>query len=350
MTSRERLLTAFRKETPDRVPVGPFTLGALDWKSEAARELIRVADPMIDVGSGGDAVLGKKAHMERRVEGDKTISILHTPKGDLRQVRQRTSITSATMEFFCKTPEDADKWLSVPYEPPDIDLSSYESLKKDVDEEALIMIGIGDGICLPADIFSPENFSLLWLDAPDVMMKLTKVAADRINAYVKRLCEAGVDCFRIVGGEYASVQLGPKGFKDLVVDIDSETVDIMHKHGAMAYFHNHGPMKRFYDLIPQIGIDAIDPLEAPPWGDCELVEAKERIGKDVCLVGNLDDMEVLEKYDWREIETIAVARLQAAGPDGFVLGGTASGTYTERGAEMFRRMVDVSEAMSNRWD
>ena len=348
MTSRERLMTAFRREKPDRVPVGPFTLGALKWESEAARELIRVADPMVDVGAG-DALLGKNPPLETRVEGDKTYSVLHTPKGDLTRMRQRTSITSATMEFYCKTPEDAEKWLSIPYTPPDLNLASYEDAKRFVGEEAVVMIGLPDGICLPADTFSPADFSLLWADAPDVMRKLVRVATDRINAFVERLCNAGVDCFRIVGGEYASVQLGPAAFKELVVDYDSETVDIMHRHDAIAYFHNHGPMKRYYDLMPQIGIDAIDPLEAPPWGDCELAEAKARMGSRICLVGNLDDMEVLEKYEWSEIETIATQRLLAAGPDGFVLGGTASGTFTERGAEMFCRMVAISEAMANTW-
>jgi uroporphyrinogen decarboxylase len=348
MNSRERTMAAFRYETPDRIPVGPFTLGALDWESDAAAELIRVTDPIIDLGAlvhdGIDPDL-----VETRDEGNKTTTILHTPMGDLRRVVQRTNITSAVVEFFCKTYDDVDKWLSIPRTDIKVDTTEYYRRMKQVDGQATIMIGTGDGICLPADLFSPETFCMMWIDEPDLMRKLVRIGADYYNSYVEKCCEAGVDAFRIIGGEYASTQLGPKAFQELVVEFDREMVDIIHRHGAIAYFHNHGPVKRFYDLFTDIGIDALDPLENTPYGDCDLVEAKEHLKGKVCIVGNLDDMEVMEKLDWPDIERIATERALQAGPDGFVMGGTASGTYTERGAEMFRRLVPVMESLKNHW-
>jgi len=349
MTSRERLITALRRGRPDRVPVGPFGLGALRHDDSLTAELVRITDPFIPCGSGGDAVWGEGAPVEHLTEGDRTVTIAHTPKGDLRSVRRRTAKTYATVEFFCKTYDDAEKWLSLPYRPPEVNLSDYERWKQRVGEEGLVMAGIGDGVCLPADLFSPQDFSLLWADAPDLMRRLVRVAADRYNAHVEKLCKAGVEAFRIVGGEYASVQLGPAAFEELVVQPDAELCAIMRKYGAISYFHNHGPVTRFYDQFRRIEMDALDPLEAPPWGDCDLAEAKRRIGREVRLVGNLDDMEVLDKLPWEEIEPIAAERLAAAGPDAFVLGGTASGTYGEHGARMFMKLVPLAEAMARRW-
>jgi len=349
MTSRQRLLTALRRGRSDRVPVGPFDLGALPHDGPVAAELIRVTDPFIQAGAGGNAIWGDGAPVEQRTEGDATTTVVHTPLGDLRSVRRRTAITSATTEFFCRTADDAEKWLSLPYTVPSADASPFLRRKEEIGEEALVMVGLGDAICLPAEIFSPADFSLLWADAPDMMRRLVRVAADRINAHVERLCRAGVDAFRIVGGEYASVQLGPKAFQELVVEPDAELCAIMRRHGAISYFHNHGPITRYYDQLLAIGIDALDPMEAPPWGDCELAEAKRRIGRDICMVGNLDDMEIMSKLPWDEIEPIAAERLAAAGPDAFVLGGTASGTYTEHAARMFMKLVPLAEAMANRW-
>ncbi len=349
MTSRQRLLTALRRGRPDRVPVGPFTLGALDPESDVAKELIRVTDPFISVGGGADPVWGENAPVERFTEGNATVSVCHTPTGDLRSVRRRTAKTSATVEFWCKRYDDAEKWLSLPYHPPEPDLTEFSRWKERIGEEGLVMVGMGDGVCLPAELFSPAGFSLLWADEPDLMRRLVRVAADRYNVWVEKLCEAGVDAFRIVGGEYVSVQLGPAAFEELVVGPDGELCEIMRKHGAISYFHNHGPVTRYYGQFLRIGMDALDPLEAPPWGDCDLAEAKRRIGRDVCMVGNLDDMEVLDKLPWNEIEPIAAERLAAAGPDAFVLGGTASGTYSERGARMFMNLVPLAEAMASRW-
>ena len=44
------------------------------------------------------------------------------------------------------------------------------------------------------------------------------------------------------------------------------------------------------------------------------------------IVGNLDDMEVVDKLDTEEVKATARARIEEAGTRGFVLSGTASGT------------------------
>ena len=354
MTSRERLLTAIHRGTPDRVPIGPYTLGRLDFDAPFTREFIRAVDPLVDTGCGGNMIWGQSAPFEKlplEHVRDQVVEVivLHTPKGNLLRKTRRTKIMTSQTEFFCKTPEDAEKVLSVPFTPPSFNLKEYFRQRESVGDEGLVLIGIPDGICWVAELYSPEDFSMLWIDAPDVMRKLVRTAADRINAATEELAKSGVEAFRIVGGEYASVQLGPTAFEELVVEPDAELCDIIRKNGAVSYFHNHGPVTRYYDAFRRIGMDALDPLEAPPWGDCDLAEAKRRIGSDICMVGNLDDMEILEKLPWEEIEPIARERLSAGGPDAFIFGGTASGTYTEIGARNFMRLVPLAEEMVGRW-
>ena len=349
MTSRERLLAAIKCDTPDRVPVGPWGVSRLDWNAPLTKEFIRTVDPFIETGCGINLIWGAEIPTKTVDEGDTSTSVLRTPMGDLHRVVRRTSITSAQTSFYCRTAEDAEKVLAIPFVPDDFDLSDFFRLRDEVREEGLVLTGIPDAMCWAAELFSPEDFSILWIDAPDAMRKLVRTAADRINEGVERLAAAGVDAFRIVGGEYASVQLGPQAFEELVVGPDSELCEIIHRHNGIAHFHNHGPVKRFYDLFLRIGIDSLDPLEAWPWGDCDLAEAKAKLKGSICIVGNLDDMEVIDKLPWEEVEPIARERLAAAGPDGFVLGGTSSGTYTEAGVQNFMRLVPLAEEMANTW-
>ncbi len=343
MTSRERILAAMRLETPDRAPVTPFGLGKLDPEASFTREFIRKTDPILTAGGAGDAFLGRGAEVASVRDGDVTVTTIRTPKGDLTRKVRRTAITSATVKFPFETLDDVERFLSIPYTPPAADASAFHALKARAGEEALVMVGIADAVCLPASWFSPEGFCLAWADAPDLVARLTAVAADRTNAHVEALCRAGVDAFRVIGGEYASVQLGPKGFDALVTPFDTELVAVMHRYDAIAYYHNHGPVTQFLGRFAGLGIDALDPLEAPPWGDCDLAEAKRQIGDRVCLVGNLDDMEVVEKRTTEEVRQMARECLEKAGPGGFLLGGTASGTYTEVGARNFAALVEVAE-------
>jgi len=87
-------------------------------------------------------------------------------------------------------------------------------------------------------------------------------------------------------------------------------------------------------------------LEAPPWGDCDMRAAKEKLRGKVCIVGNLDDMEIVEKLDTERVKQLGRELIEQAGPDGFCLGGTASGTYTERAARNFMALVEVAEEMA----
>lgn len=341
MTSRERLWCALHGGTPDRVPVAPFGWGHVNPDSDVGAEMLARLDMIVPVGAhGGDPFFGTGLEMTHEQTGDDHIAFLHTPHGPLRQVRRRTPITSATVEFFCKSPADLEVVAALPYRAPEPTVPEYEAWCARAGDEALVMVGLGDAICWPATLLSPEDFSLAWADARQTMIDLCNLANERLLAWVERLCELGVKAFRIVGGEYATTQLGPAGFAALCLEQDRAVCALMRRHGACAYYHNHGPVMRFLSLFREVGMDALDPLEGPPYGDCDLRAAKGALG-DIGLVGNLDDMEQLEQWPPERLRALAAERLAAAGPAGFVLGGTASGTYTERGARGFLALLEV---------
>ncbi len=341
MSSRERLLTALRGGKPDRVPVAPFGLGNLDPNSAMARKLIAKTDPFLTTGGGGDPFLGINVPTTVSQDGDATVTVYHTPAGDLLRRHRRTAITSATVEFPCKDAGDVEKLLSLAHEQAEPDVTDYMRCRENVGDDALVMVGIGNAVCFPATMLSPQDFCLLWADAPDLMVHMTQIASKRLNAFIDGLCSLGVDAFRIVGGEYVTCQLGPKAFERLIVPFDSELCGIMRHYDAIAYYHNHGPIMDWLEPIADLGVDALDPLEDSPWGDCDLIEAKRRIGDRVCLVGNLDDMEILEQWDPDAVRSLGRRRLEEAGETGFVLGGTASGTYTERAAANFIALAEM---------
>lgn len=334
-----------RFEEVDRIPVAPYGLGHLDPRSEAASELISATDPFIDAGVPGDIYYGTGCACEISSDGATATYVHKTPLGDLTERVQWTDVTSAKIEFPVKSLEDLDKYLSIEYVAPSVDASAFLDRKRQIGEEGLVLTGIPDAVVLPATLLSPELFSLWWADYPDVMLMLTNLFATRVNDWVDRLCKAGADGFRIIGGEYASVQLGPAGFDALVLEQDKELVEIIHRHGAIAYYHNHGPVMRFAGRFAEIGMDALDPLEAPPWGDADLLQARAICGERVAFVGNLDDMEVIEKLAFEEISPMAIERIKAAGPRGFILGGTASGSYTEKGARNFIALAEMVKSL-----
>lgn len=346
MTSRERLLCAFAHGKPDRVPVAPFGFGHVDPDSEIGLRLVQETDFIASIGGAGGGFLGRAVDVTVTREGRETRYVYHTPKGDLEQVYRSTDITSACVKFPCKTADDIEKLLSVPYEPNPPDPTTFNHWKDRIGDEGIVLAGFNDAICTPATFFSPEDFSLLWIDAPDAFLELIRIANERVCESAQLACQAGIDAFRIIGGEYASTQLGPYAYRQTVTEPDHEFSKIMHDHGAIVYYHNHGPVMKFLEMFADIGMDAADCFEAPPWGDCDLKIARETLAGRVCIVGNLDDMEVIDKEPEAVVRKIAADRIALAGPDNFVLGGTASGTYTEKAARNFIAMAEVAREMA----
>jgi len=343
MTSRERLLCAIAHERPDRVPVGPFGLGHLNPNSDIAKELIAKTDPFIETGVGGNALMGDLVKAESRQEGNDTVTTIFTPRGNLTQRYRRTDITGYTVEFPCKNAEDVEKYMSIPFKPSEPTADWFLARKKEIGEEGLVLVGIGDAICLPAGILSPMDMCYLWADAPDLMIKMVATVSERLLEFIEKACKLGVDGYRVVGGEYASEQLGPKGFKALVVPFDTELSRVIHKYGGVVYYHNHGDVDKFLEYFADMEIDALDPLEVPPYGNVDLADASRRISNKVCLVGGLDDMEVLESLDQETVMQMGRRCIELAGTKSYVLGGTASGTYTEKAARNFIALVDVAK-------
>lgn len=340
MTSRERLLLALHGGLPDRVPVAPFGWGRIDPDSALGAEMLSRLDLLLPVGVGSGAFFGQRPPITSEELSDGRLSRLTTPHRELRQVWRRTSVTSATTEFYCRTAADLAAVADIPVVPATPDVAHYRHWCARVGDEALVLAGISTGLCIAAELLSPADLCLVWMDEPAALLDFVNLAHERMLRWTEQLCEAGVRAFRLIGGEYASTQLGPAGFSALCVPQDRELCDLIRGYGGTAYYHNHGPVRRYLELFREVGMTAIDPMEAPPFGDCDLAESKRVLG-EIGLVGNLDDMELLDKLPLPTLRELAAERLEQAGRAGFVLGGTASGTYGERAVQAFFALLDV---------
>lgn len=343
MTSRQRMLAAIRHERPDRVPVAPWGLGRIPRDSSLAAELIARTDPWLEIGIGCNPVGGAAFPLEEERRGDTLRWVLHAPGRDLISVWTTTAQTTACTEPFCKSLADIEALLAIPYVTPHPDVEAFEAFKRWVGEDGLAVMGMGNALCFPNDMLGTEFCSYLWAAEPEVIRSMVSVAAERIFNVVEEACRGGVDCFRIVGGEYATQLMGPRAWDELIVPFDKPLIDMIQAYGGIVHYHNHGNMRRFIEKIADLGIDSLDPIEQPPYGDIEMDEAMARVGGRVCLVGGLDDMEVLEIRSREEVLRLGAELLERVGPIGYMLGGTSSGIYGEAAARNFIALVEVAE-------
>ena len=69
-----------------------------------------------------------------------------------------------------------------------------------------------------------------------------------------------------------------------------EAIEAWAKKGALTHLHMCGKVSHLLELIPETGTQIFETLTPPPLGDITMKEAVARIGKKVCLKGNLNPL------------------------------------------------------------
>jgi len=164
---------------------------------------------------------------------------------------------------------------------------------------------------------------------------------------LRRMLEVNVlDLYRICGPEYVTPPyLPPEFFGRLELPYLKEMVELFRGKRAKARIHCHGKIARILDMIREIGTDGLDPCEGPPDGDITLAEVKRRVGKDMCIFGNIQ-VKLLEQGSEDEVETTVKECMNAAKEGGgYVIMPTASPFSTplpEKTARNYIRFIETA--------
>lgn len=371
-TGRRRLLVAFDCGIPDRVPINTYEMAgrnSRDWYCRQPgygrlMEFIRShtdcitnwnPEPVGDNFLGSDRFLGSDHPLEldTRIESaggfTRTTRVLHTPQGDLRSVTQADPHVHTTwqVEHWCKSIEDVERALSIPYVPATYDASDLGRVRQELEDHGIVMASLEDPAYLAADLMSFQDFLLWVVEETDQYARTVEILAERVRENLRRQLDCCVlDAYRICGPEYMTPPyLPPACFERFMMPHVRDMVEIIHERGARVRLHCHGKIGRVLDMIFETGCDGLDPCEPPPDGDIELAEVKRRcLARGVSVWGNIE-LKLLETATAAEVRD-EVRRIFEVAKDGggFVLLPTAapiSVPLSSRTEENYRAFIEA---------
>lgn len=307
MTSRNRLLNAIRRQPTDRVPISTYELvgynsHSFENQQESYRPLMDAIREKTDCiamwNPGSNETFLCSSHpvemdtvRTREADAEVIEQTLHTPKGDLHRVLKVMDnvVTVWQIEHWCKTPEDVDKALSIPYAPVTHDASDLARIQGEVGDNGIVMASVGDPLLLAMELMEFGEATVWAMTETDHFARIVEELHERYMEFVKSMLDSCVvDLYRICGPEYATPPyLPPSFFEWFVMPYDRALTSLIHSYGALVRMHCHGKVGRVLDFVRETGVDALDPIEAPPDGDIELADVKKQIGNDLCLFGNV---------------------------------------------------------------
>jgi hypothetical protein len=296
LTRRERLKRCYFNEETDRPAVYSRTGFPRDDPTyDRLRNYLRAHSELKSGWSGTQfeskppVTTSFESHTE---DFQRRREILHTPRGDL----QRSFLVSLKGQpglhqtFFVNSPDDAEKYLSLPVPKIEGDTRSFLSVDAGVGERGIADVGLGfNPAGFVAELCGSENFALMSVTDRGVLHRLCERQMNIMLRRVRFLLGDGVGpFFSMLGEEYIVPPLhGPRDFHDFNVKYDKPIINLIHEAGGRVHIHCHGSIKTVFQGFIDMGTDVLHPFEPPPQGDILAHEAKELARDRMCLEGNI---------------------------------------------------------------
>ncbi|HPQ55216.1 MAG TPA: uroporphyrinogen decarboxylase family protein [Spirochaetota bacterium] len=165
-----------------------------------------------------------------------------------------------------------------------------------------------------------ENLMVQMFDNPEFVHKVARMVTDYNLEQLDMLADAGLDVL-VVEDDIAdrhSPLISPKQFVEFINPYNKELVDKAHRLGLKAVAHSDGNLWPLLDSMLETGYDGLNPLE--PQADMGLKKVKEHCGDRLCLLGNIDCVDLLPNGTPGEVElAVQQAIADAAEGGGYIL-------------------------------
>jgi uroporphyrinogen decarboxylase len=377
MTSRERLLTAMRNETPDRVPVapdismylplrhsgctlqdfwtGPKTgvphwqayLDAADYYGLDAWTAPVFGLPLIHE----DAPVEWHHHSQVDPARDALVStaVVRTPEGDLNQesVCYRGDQASVTVKLIKDLAADFRKFQYTQPLPRALDLPTLEAYR-----QACHQRGHAFGVTIPYPGFHMWSFYVQGgvqtlahaaQDTPGILQEWFEWDLERGTREMELALDAHLD-YVLFGGSGTITLASPALAARYALPALKRWSALAKGAGLPTMLHSCGKTRVLADLLAaETEVGMLNPVEPPPMGDVDLAELRRAHGGRLALMGNLHTTDVMLRGSVPDVRRESLKAIRAAGVDGGFILSTGDQCGRDTPDANLREMVRVVE-------
>lgn len=165
-----------------------------------------------------------------------------------------------------------------------------------------------------------ENLMIRMFDDPAFVHALARMVTDFNLEQLDVIIDAGADVL-IVEDDIADKNfplIAPDQFRTFVEPYNRELVEKAHAGGLKVVRHSDGNLWPLMDILLDAGYDGLNPLE--PQAGMDLKKVKAYCGDRICLIGNIDCIQLLPNGTPAEVEAAVIRAIEDAGAGGgFIL-------------------------------
>jgi len=335
MTGRERFLCAINNQKPDRLPcqvhgwmdyyLKTYLHGMDQYQAYAHFGM----DPFVYVApiyefDPGDQANWQVVRTDLGTDADgqhQWITEITTPAGTLTSRQAANQFTTWTTEYLIKSERDFEIWNRYVPVPTRCDWSPVREARRRVGESGAVRAFVYDfGQGSPwqsfCTLYGTQEAILAAIDQPAwVHHALGAMLAKKLRI-IEISGRFEGDLVETGGGAGSNTVISPALFREFCLPYDQQQHAALHAQGAKIVYHLCGGVMQMLELVARNGADGLETMTPPGMGgDCDLAEAKRRVGDRLFFIGGFDQNAGFERGS---PETVAaqVRRLHAACPQG----------------------------------
>jgi len=188
-----------------------------------------------------------------------------------------------------------------------------------------------------------DNLLMNFLLQPELAHQLMDMVLNVSIPIARNAIRAGADIIALADDYAGNFRpfFSEAVFREFVLPRLQRMVDAIHEEGGKVIKHSDGNLWPILDSIVRTGTDAIHPLE--PIAGMDIGEVKQKYGKEVCLIGNIDCSHVLSEGSEEEVEAAVKECIAKASPGGGHIISSSNSIHSSVKPENYRRMIEATK-------
>jgi hypothetical protein len=356
VTSRQRILAAFRQEAVDHLPCAIYFNDTMRVHGYDPRTPESIAafheslgvDPVLDIPPIRAPLhpsVCTRTWIEQpsSVDGEVLYKEYATPAGRLRVGVRLTPewpfggdipfpgddfCASHLVEPLVKEPDDVEAFAFLLRPPGGFELDRARARIREVTSVAAahgvaVRVTAGQGLATLLFQMGAERLVLFAVDHPEAFERLARIESDATVAAIPLYAEIGVDILKRFGGYEQTNFFSPAIWKAVVGPALGREIEAAHSARLPIYYRVVTGMKPLLEDIGALGLDCVEGFE-PVLSDCPNHEIQRRLGGKVCLWTGVSSPGHIGNPDPEVVRAAVRSAVETFGRRGFILGVTNS--------------------------
>jgi len=356
VTSRERILAAFRRDEVDHLPCSIYfndNMREHGYDPRTPESIVSFheslgVDPVLDIPpirASHHPSVRTRTWSEQPSAGDGEVLYKEyaTPAGTLRVgVRPPPAwpfghdipfpgddfCASHLVEPLVKQPEDGDAFAFLLRPPGSDDRDRILPRVRAVTSVAAahgvaVRVIAGEGLATLMFQMGAEHLVLFAVDHPEAFARLARIESDATVAAIPLYVDIGVDILKRFGGYEQTNFFSPTIWREVVRPALGREIEAAHAAGLPIYYRVVTGMKPLLDDIGSLGLECVEGFE-PVLSDCPNEEVQRRLGDKVCLWTGVSSPGHIGSHDPETVRAAVRSAVETFGRRGFILGVTNS--------------------------